>query len=237
MLLHLFGPMLCSLLFSKVQNNIYSQVSSPVTSLLRSLGSQPSNSLRSVVDKRNWNIKIWLKWSATGLSPGLKWLATGLSPGLKWLATGLVHVIFHVSQVFLEAGVEGASCIADVEFSTFGAENSVHNVVCPSVELLGDVHLGFWSMDADVGADAGAHFAFLLVARSGSWCSGVISCVFWSVFEYATYPSSAGMSNYGGSISHELCSGQTCYTECWMHSPMKCSGHWLLSPAKCKCIH
>ena len=83
-----------------------------------------------------------------------------------------VSVVFYVSQVFLEAGVEGASCFADVEFGTFGAMNNVYNVVRLAVELFGDVHLGFRSFDADVGADEGARFAFLLVARSGSWCSG-----------------------------------------------------------------
>ena len=46
------------------------------------------------------------------------------------------------------------------------------NVVRLAVELFGDVRLGFRSFDADVGADEGARFAFVLVARSGSWCSG-----------------------------------------------------------------
>ena len=74
--------------------------------------------------------------------------------------------------MFLEAGVEGVSCFANVEFGTFGAMNNVHDVVNLVVELFGDVLLGFWSFAADVGADEGACFAFLLVARSGSWCSG-----------------------------------------------------------------
>ena len=90
---------------------------------------------------------------------------------LKWLATGL-SVVFYVSQVFLEAGVEGASHFADVEFGAFGAVNNVHYVDRLAVELFGDVHSGFRSFDADVGADEGARFAFHLVARSGSWCSG-----------------------------------------------------------------
>ena len=48
--------------------------------------------------------------------------------------------------------------------------NNVHAVARLAVELFGDVLLGFRSFDADVGADE--RFAFLLVARSGSWCSG-----------------------------------------------------------------
>ena len=46
--------------------------------------------------------------------------------------------------------------------------NNVHAVARLAVELFGDVHLGFLSFDADVGADEGAHLAFLLVAKSGS---------------------------------------------------------------------
>ena len=88
------------------------------------------------------------------------------------LADMVVSVVFYVSQVFLEAGVEGASRFADVEFGTFGAKNNVHDVVRLADELFGDVHLGFLSFDVDVGADERARFAFLLVARSGSWCSG-----------------------------------------------------------------
>ena len=61
---------------------------------------------------------------------------------------------------------------ADEEFGAFGAMNNVHDVVRLAVELFGDGHLGFLSLDADVGANEGAHFAFLLVARSSSWCSG-----------------------------------------------------------------
>ena len=91
---------------------------------------------------------------------------------MKWLATGLSLWVFYVSQVFLEAGVEGAFRFADVEFGAFGAMNNVHDVVHLAVELFGDVHLGFRSLDANIGADEGARFAFLLVARSGSWCSG-----------------------------------------------------------------
>ena len=83
-----------------------------------------------------------------------------------------VSVVFYVSQVFLEAGVEGTSRFADEEFGAFGAMNNVHDVVRLAVELYGDAHLGFRSFDADIGADEGASFAFLLVARSDSWCSG-----------------------------------------------------------------
>ena len=74
--------------------------------------------------------------------------------------------------MFLEAGVEGASRFADVEFGAFGAMNNVHDVVRLAVELFGDVHLGFQSLGADISAGKGACFAFLVVARSGSWCSG-----------------------------------------------------------------
>ena len=44
--------------------------------------------------------------------------------------------MFYVSQVFLEAGVEGASRFAHVEFGAFGAMNNVHDVVRLAVELL-----------------------------------------------------------------------------------------------------
>ena len=83
-----------------------------------------------------------------------------------------VSVVFYVSQVFLEAGVKGASRFTVVEFGAFGGMNNVRDVVRLAVELFGDVHLGFRSLDADVGADEGARLAFVLVARSGSWCSG-----------------------------------------------------------------
>ena len=69
-------------------------------------------------------------------------------------------------------GVKGASSFADVEFGAFGAMSNVHDAVRLAVELFGDVHLGYRSFYADVGADEGARFAFLLVARSDSWCSG-----------------------------------------------------------------
>ena len=64
------------------------------------------------------------------------------------------------------------SRFADVAFGAFGAMNNVHNVVRLADELFGDVHLGFRSLNADVDADEGVRFAFLLVARSGFWCSG-----------------------------------------------------------------
>ena len=91
---------------------------------------------------------------------------------VEMVSDRLVSLVVSISQVFLKAGVEGASRFADVEFCVFGAMNSVHDVVRLAVELFGDVHLGFRSFDVDVGADEGARFAFLLVARSGSWCSG-----------------------------------------------------------------
>ena len=76
-------------------------------------------------------------------------------------------MVFYVSQVFLEAGVEGVSHFADVEFGALDAMNNVHDVVCLAVELFGDVHLGFLSLDADVDADEGAVLHF-------SWLQGVI---------------------------------------------------------------
>ena len=50
--------------------------------------------------------------------------------------------------------------------------NNVHDVVRLAVELFGDVHLVFRSLGVDDGTDEGACFAFLLVAKSGSWCFG-----------------------------------------------------------------
>ena len=40
-----------------------------------------------------------------------------------------VSVVFYVSQVFLGAGVEGASRFANVDFGALGAINNVHDVV------------------------------------------------------------------------------------------------------------
>ena len=84
---------------------------------------------------------------------------------LEWLATGLSLWRFMSARCSF-------SRFADVAFDAFGAMNNVHDVVRLADELFGDVHLGFRSLDADVGADEGARFAFLVVARSGSWCSG-----------------------------------------------------------------
>ena len=77
----------------------------------------------------------------------------GVSSLVEMVSDRLVSVVFYVSQVFLEAGVEGASRFADVEFGAFGALYNVHDVVRLAVELFGDVHLGFRSLDAYVGAD------------------------------------------------------------------------------------
>ena len=76
----------------------------------------------------------------------------GLSSLVELVSDRLVPVVSYVSQVFLEAGVEGASRLADENFGAY----KVHNVVRPAVELFGDVNLGFRSLDADVGADEGA---------------------------------------------------------------------------------
>ena len=96
----------------------------------------------------------------------------GVPSLVEMVSDRLVSVVFYVSQVFLEPGVEGTSRFADVEFGAFGATNNRHDVVRLAVELFRDAHLGFRSLHADVGADEGARFAFLLVAGSGSWCSG-----------------------------------------------------------------
>ena len=96
----------------------------------------------------------------------------GVSSLVEMVSDRPVSVVFYVSQVFLEAGVKGASRFTVVEFGAFGAMNNVHDVVYLAVELFGDVHLGFRSFNAHVVVDEGARFAFLLVARSGSWCSG-----------------------------------------------------------------
>ena len=74
----------------------------------------------------------------------------GVSSWVEMDSDRLVPVVFNVSQVSLEAGVEGASRFADVEFGAFGAMNNVHDVVRVAAELFGDVHLGFRSLDADV---------------------------------------------------------------------------------------
>ena len=95
----------------------------------------------------------------------------GVSSLVGMVSDRLVFVVFYVSQAFLEAGVEGASRFADVEFGALGVMNNVHDVVRLAVELFDDVHLGFRSLDADVSTDEGACLAFLLVGRSGSWCS------------------------------------------------------------------
>ena len=79
---------------------------------------------------------------------------------VEMVSDRLVSVVFYVSQVFLEAGVESASRFADVEFCAFGAMNNLPDVVRLAVDLFGDIHLGFRSLDADVGADEGARFHF-----------------------------------------------------------------------------
>ena len=53
----------------------------------------------------------------------------GVSSLVEMVSNRLVSVVFYVSQMFLEAGVEGATRFADVEFGTFGAMNNVHNVL------------------------------------------------------------------------------------------------------------
>ena len=53
----------------------------------------------------------------------------GVSNLVEMVSNRLVSVVFYVSQVFLEVGVEGASRFADVEFGAFGAMNNEHDVV------------------------------------------------------------------------------------------------------------
>ena len=60
----------------------------------------------------------------------------GVSSLVKMVSDRLVSVVFYVSQVFTEAGIEGASRFSDVEFGAFGAMNNVHDVVRLVVELL-----------------------------------------------------------------------------------------------------
>ena len=81
----------------------------------------------------------------------------GMSSLVVMVSSRFVH---DVSQMFFEAGVAGASRFADVEF---GAMNNVHDVVRLAVELFGDVHLGFQSLDADVSEMKGhvLHFSWL----------------------------------------------------------------------------
>ena len=96
-------------------------------------------------------------------SPFYTDVVDGVSTLVENVSDRLVSVVFYVSQVFLEAGVQSASHFADVEFGAFGAMNNVHDVVHLAVELFGDVYVGFRSLDDDVDADDGARFAFLLV--------------------------------------------------------------------------
>ena len=87
----------------------------------------------------------------------------GVASLVEMVSDRLVPLVFYVSRVFLEGGVEGASRFANVEFGAFGAMNNVHDVVCLAVELFGDVHLGFQSLDADVSEMKGhvLHFSWL----------------------------------------------------------------------------
>ena len=91
----------------------------------------------------------------------------GVSSLVETVSDRLIPVVFYVSQVFLEAGVEDASRFANVEFGAFGAMSNVHDVLSLAVELFGDVHLQFQSLDADIGADEGHVLHF-------SWLQGVV---------------------------------------------------------------
>ena len=76
----------------------------------------------------------------------------GVSSLVELVSDRPVPVVSSVSQVFLEAGVEGVSRFADENFGAY----KLRNVVRLAVELFGDVYLGFRSLDADVSADEGA---------------------------------------------------------------------------------
>ena len=52
-----------------------------------------------------------------------------MSSLVETVSDRLDPLVLYVSQVFLEAGVEGASRFADVEFGAFGAMNNVHDLV------------------------------------------------------------------------------------------------------------
>ena len=82
-----------------------------------------------------------------------------------------VSPVFNVRKVFFEAGVKGASSLADVELSAFGAMNDVYNVVRQAVELFHDVHLGLRASNVGAGADERTCSTFCLIAWSGPWCS------------------------------------------------------------------
>ena len=71
--------------------------------------------------------------------------------------------------MFFEAGVKGAYSFANVEF---GAMSNINDVARLAIELFGDVHLEFRSLDIDGGTDEGTHFASVNQARSSSWCFG-----------------------------------------------------------------
>ena len=58
---------------------------------------------------------------------------------LEWLATGLSLWCFMAARFSSKAGVESASCFADVEFGAFGAMHNIHDVVRLAIELFGYV--------------------------------------------------------------------------------------------------
>ena len=58
------------------------------------------------------------------------------------ISNRFVSPVFNARKVFFEAGVKGGSSFPDAELSAFGATDGVHSIVCHTVELLRDVHLG-----------------------------------------------------------------------------------------------
>ena len=87
------------------------------------------------------------------------------------ISNRFVSPVFNARKVFFEAGVKGGSSFPDAELSAFGATDGVHSIVCHTVELLRDVHLGFRASNVGVGADERTCSTFCLIAWSGPWCS------------------------------------------------------------------
>ena len=95
----------------------------------------------------------------------------GVSSLVEMVSDRLVLWCFMSARCSLKRVSRVRPVLADVEFGASGAKINVHDVARQAVELFGDVHLGFRSLDTDVGADEESHSAFFLVARNGSWCS------------------------------------------------------------------
>ena len=66
------------------------------------------------------------------------------------ISNRFVSPVFNVRKVFFEMGVKGVSSFTNVELSAFGATNDIYSVVCQTVELLYDVHLGLRASNVGV---------------------------------------------------------------------------------------